>query len=163
ERCAGLDFELFCLGAVFPLCHAVASLDLVAVCTRDLPFQSAELTIEQAHARHGLIQPFRQAVALRAGKAKIADGAGNLDDLAPELPGPPAIVSYFLAGQLGRQPSDCLVKIVYLLDTVTELLGSVLQHLFGDLILIEGDDVLDGTGATFEIIANSQNLLNHKG
>ncbi len=45
-----------------------------------------------------------------------------------------------------------------LVDAGRDVLCAVLQHLLGDLVLIKGDDFLDGTDAEVQVFANGYDL-----
>ena len=66
--------------------------------------------------------------------------------------------AYFLL-----QRRDFLVRLVEQADLAEKFLQPFVDDLFGDFLFVEGDQLLDGADAFFEVLAEGEEFANHDG
>src|ERR1019366_9535334 len=119
------------------------------------------------HAVDGLVDPVDQALTLVVGKAQLADDLRYRNLLASQRP---KVAAVFLRPFLLRNPIqlfDELDRLLVVLRQFVDPAGDVLQtvedHFFRDLLFVEEHDFLDGAHTALQVLTNGNDLANHDG
>ena len=148
------------IGAAVLLLTAVLLLELFGARGLELGIERADLALEGAHGVDGLVDLVEQALLLGVGVLQLADDARDIDGLAADVPAGLALVLRLglgvLAVGLGAASlpfGGLLLVLEKTVDAGDGGLHAGLEDLFGELFLIEGDDLLDVADAALEVFA----------
>ena len=128
--------------------------------------QVLDLAVERAHAVDRAVDAVDQALAFVVGEAQLAHrhatcarsrapgGSGNGDESRGRF-------FWLTAASFSCERRNLLVELVELVDLGEEFLQPLVDNLFGDFLFVEGDQLLDGADAFFEVLAQGEEFTNH--